>query len=99
MTYQSHSFLTDADRAQIRDIHKRASIRQITREVCEEAEIPVCLVLGPGRDAHLCRVRETIYDIATRHGFSLTQIGRVFQRDHTTVMSGLRNIRKRRGEA
>ena len=98
MTIQSHSFLTDADRAAISNITSRATVRQIAQQVCEVTGANYAAIMGPNRAAHLCRVREVIYYIATREGFSLPQIGRVFGRDHTTILSGLRNEKARRGE-
>lgn len=56
-------------------------------------------LLGPSRRAELCRLRERIYYEAARYGFSLSQIGRVFNRHHTSILNGLRNEQKRRGEA
>lgn len=99
MTDQSHSFLTEADRAALANIEHRATVRQIASQVCAETGTSYAEVMGSNRAACLCRVREVIYYMATREGFSSPQIGRVFRRDHTTILSGLRNEQKRRGEA
>lgn len=99
MTYQAHSFLTEADRAMIAAIKGRAHIRAIAKHVCAEAGMKIPDIMGRSREAHLCRVRELIWFIAHENGVSLPQIGRVFGRDHTTILNGLRNEKARRGEA
>ena len=99
MTVQSHDFLTDADRAAIANIGNRATVREIARQVCAETGTSYAAVMSSNRAAYLCRVREVIYYMAHREGFSLPQIARVFRRDHTTILSGLRNEKARRGEA
>lgn len=77
----------------------RPSIREMVVIVSATHLKPYKDLLGPSRRAELCRLREQIYYEAARHGFSLPQIGRVFNRHHTSILSGLRNEQRRRGEA
>lgn len=99
MTIQSHSFLTEGDRAAIADIGKRATVREIARQVCEETGHSYAAVMGKSRLAADCRVRELVCYIANRNGVPLAQIGRILRRDHTTIMHAVRNEKARRGEA
>lgn len=99
MTVQTPITLTDADRAIIAAIKDRAAIRAIAKKVAAETGTRMPDIMGRSRLAYLCRIRELIWFIAHQNGASLPQIGRVFNRDHTTILSGLRNERNRRGEA
>ena len=99
MTIHSKTFLTDTDRDAIARIVSGSTVREIARQVCTETGASYAAIMSSNRAAHLCRIREVIYYMAYREGFSLPQIGRVFRRDHTTILSGLRNERARRGEA
>lgn len=96
MTVQSPIILTDADRAIIAAIKDRASIRAIAKQVCAETGLRMPDIMGRSRMAHLCRARELMWFIAHENGASLPQIGRVFGRDHTTILHGIRNEKRRR---
>ena len=99
MTVQTPIILTDADRAIIAAIKDRATICAIAKQVAAETGVKLPDIMGRSRLAYLCRIRELIWFIAHENGASLPQIGRVFNRDHTTILSGLRNEKRRRGEA
>ena len=99
MTIHPTITLTEADRAIIAAIKDRATTLAIAKQVSAETGVRLADIMGRSRLAYLCRIRELIWFIAHENGASLAQIGRVFGRDHTTVMSGIRNERKRRGEA
>jgi len=71
----------------------QVSIREITREACAAAGQPIAEVMGKSRKAALCRVRERIWLQAYEAGYSSVRIGRVFDRDHTSILHGIRNAR------
>ena len=95
MTDQSHTFLTEPEIQSIRAITNRASIRQMAKEAAAAAGVRFEDLIGPSRRADLCRIREVVYGSARRHGYSTTQTARVFRRDHTTIINGLRNLDRR----
>ncbi|WP_354542341.1 helix-turn-helix domain-containing protein [Rhizobium alvei] len=75
---------------------------QIVAEVLKSYPgITVSEVRGPCRDATLVRARhEAIYEVRRQTSFSLPQIGRWFGgRDHSSILSAVRKIRKQRQEA
>lgn len=47
---------------------------------------------GPGRGHLLCFARYCIWEKLSGMGWSLSQIGYIFNRDHATVLNGLRMI-------
>lgn len=98
MTMQSPIHLTDADRAAILAIKERSAIRAIAKRVCQETGLDYSLVMGRCRETQFTQARQLIWSIAQQNGASLAQIGRVFNRDHTTIMSGIQSEKRRRGE-
>lgn len=53
-------------------------------------------ILGRGRDFELCHHRQQLmHTVRTQTRLSLTQIGRLFDRDHTTVIHALRQVERR----
>jgi chromosomal replication initiation ATPase DnaA len=55
-------------------------------------------ITGPRRDRPLAYTRFAIMDCLRAQGLSLPQIGRVVHRHHTTVLDGLRQAQKLRGQ-
>ena len=98
MTHLGPIHLTEADRLAIAAISTCSPIRQFTLDVCSDAGVEAYIVMGRNRTAAICRLRELIWYRAHAEGYSLNQIGRVFGRDHTTVMHGVRNEQRRRGD-
>lgn len=101
MTMQSPiGFMTPADRIAADAMNNpRATVRAIAKEVCDYTGHSINSVMGKSRLASDCRVRELVCYIAHRQGMSLPQIGRALHRDHTTILSAVRNERARRGDA
>ena len=56
-------------------------------------------VAGPERDAPAVRARQGVYLALREAGWTLPQIGKAMNRDHTTVMSGIAAAQARRAEA
>lgn len=103
MTAQYPMLLNEAEREIILQVRAaarlRISIRDMIRQASDQTGIPMDELMGPSHRAELCRIRELIYAAARRQGYSLPQIGRVFRRDHTTILSGLRNYEAKHGAA
>lgn len=91
--------LSDKDRAEIKAIMSRASVRGFVKDVAREFGLTIDTLIGRSLEPKICRVRQIIWYRAHAEGYSLPQIGKVFGRDHTTIMHGIRNEKKRRGEA
>lgn len=50
---------------------------------------PVSVLRGPARDRPIYTVRWAVMAILRARGLSLATIGRLLNRDHTTIISGL----------
>lgn len=73
------------------------SVRAIADVVCEARGIPRSLLMSYRRGAALAEARFIIMWLASRHtGKTLSDIGRILGRDHSTVMHGLATIDERR---
>lgn len=93
----THVILTEADRAALRRSSPRLQVRDIANAVAAEAALPVDAIFGPRRDAEVAGARQIVMFIAWRRGFKLEAIGCALDRDHTTVLHGIRAEAKRRG--
>jgi len=69
---------------------------RIIAEVAEECGISPATILGRDKTAPIARARQIVMFEARKAGFSLTQIGRVLGRDHTTILAGIRREIERR---
>lgn len=65
-------------------------IGAIVEQVAAETGIPAAMIYGSTRRAPEAKARQRVYWLARQQGFSLTYIGRVMFRDHSTVLSGIR---------
>jgi len=59
--------------------------------------IPVSELVGPSRTRHICWTRFAIMEAMRERGMSTPAIGRLFRRHHTSIVSGLRQAEKLRG--
>lgn len=67
--------------------------------LCEERGVSFDDVMGRSRLARDCMVRSEAYIKFRNDGWSLPAIGRFFNRDHTTVLSGINYfMRKKNGQ-
>ena len=73
---------------------ERRGLRVI--EVCVDAGVSPKDVMGTGRLAKVCRVRQRLFYDFRAEGMSLPEIGRFFGRDHTTVLHGVNAEKERR---
>lgn len=71
-----------------------ARIRQVMLEVMQEAGITEAQMRGSSKIGEICAARfEAWARTYALGGISLTQIGRYYGRDHTTILSGIRRVR------
>ena len=59
--------------------------------------VPVADLRGPSQTRHICWTRFAIMEAMRDRGMSTPAIGRLFDRDHTTVLNGLRKAEELRG--
>ena len=52
--------------------------------------VPVWSIFGPRKEARIVRARWDAWALARAAGWTLPEIGRAFNRDHTTILHGLR---------
>jgi chromosomal replication initiation ATPase DnaA len=88
--------MTDLSQA-FADCRPQMKIRTIIREVAKITGIPQTDILSPKRDRATARARQMVMWKAHREGHSLTQIGNVLDRDHTSVLYGIRVINRKLG--
>ena len=78
---------------------KAKTAKGIIEQVSNETMIPVRDLLGKKRDHPTAHARQLcFYRIRHECNYSLPAIGRLFDRDHTTVMHGICQEEKRQGE-
>lgn len=72
-----------------------ATWKDITREVANRHGLTWSEIMGPSRHRQMAWARHEAWSLIWAQGrLSLPQIGRRFDRDHTTVLSGIRRHRK-----
>lgn len=71
-------------------------LKIITEEVCAKFRIDFQLVFSSTREQEICAPRHVIFYLARNlKGIPLSQIGRVFHRDHGSVLNGCRRVKDR----
>mgnify|MGYP006170817331 CR=1 FL=1 len=71
----------------------RDTVRGIVREVAQRAGLSVSDIYGPETARKYSRPRQTAMYLAhKRGGYSLSHIGRIMGRNHTTVMDAVRKV-------
>lgn len=72
----------------------RPRIADILTIASRLTEVPVADLVGRRRWLHLCAIRYPVYATARDWGYSLTAIGRMVNRDHSSIIHSL-NTRER----
>lgn len=67
-------------------------IDRIAKRVAETCNIPLDVMRSTKRDALTAHARQLAMFKAHQSGCTLSGIGRYFQRDHTTVLHGVRRV-------
>jgi chromosomal replication initiation ATPase DnaA len=73
---------------------KDGGMALILQDVSRATHIPIKVLLGDCRLKKTVRARWEIYQRAKQAGYSLAEIGRRMNKDHTTVMHGLKRLAK-----
>jgi chromosomal replication initiation ATPase DnaA len=61
-------------------------LHALVEDAAREAGVPVSVILGHRRQRPIVLARQRAMKAAFEEGFSSPQIGRAFNRDHTTVL-------------
>lgn len=77
---------------------KRTAVRVIAQQVALDTGIPINQILSRERRHVVARARHLVMYRAHKAGHSLSHIGRCLDRDHTSVIHGIRRIRKILGQ-
>lgn len=64
--------------------------KQIIARMAILHDVEVDEIVGPSRMRHICEARWAVMREMRNRGLSLGRIGQLLNRDHTTVMHGLR---------
>lgn len=78
------------------ELFKRPAWRILAKQICDEHGADFDEVCGDRRFQHLVLIRQEIfYRIRVELGMSYPEIGKRFNRDHTTILHGVRRHAKR----
>ena len=80
-------------------VNRRQSIASLIRIVAKAAQITVEDILSHKRARKYSVPRQFIMFMAAQMGFSTTRIGAILNRDHSTVIHGIRAEKARREQA
>lgn len=70
-------------------------IRDLVEHAAKKTGVPVEEIQGNSRVRRIAWTRQSVYYAARMEGISLTEIGDFFGRDHTSVLHGIRAVKKR----
>ena len=69
---------------------------ELVERIASASEVLVDEILGRSRDRRACEVRQEVWRRMSVAGYTLLEIGRLWERDHTTILHGVRLARGRR---
>lgn len=75
----------------------RETMARVTHNVACAYDLTADDLRGDRRVQPIARARQEAYFLCHQQGFTSTQIGRYFHRDHSTVLYGIRQEKQRRG--
>jgi len=92
--WRAHAFCVAGAEAPAIPWEPKHGLREIVQRVARTAGVPVDELRGPSKEKHLVRLRRIAMAEARKAGYSLPAIGRELNRDHTTVLAGLRVLER-----
>lgn len=72
-------------------------IEKIIRETCEKYRLTVSELVSDRQSRSVSWPRQEAFYLASKAGMTLIAIGKAFDRDHTTVLSGIKRYQERMG--
>lgn len=73
---------------------RRLTVREIATAVSAVSQVPLEVMFSPCRHPYTVLARWVVMRIASGHGRTLKEIGRILNRDHTTVLHGLQTSQR-----
>jgi len=73
-------------------------VREVVTPILEKSNVPWSVITGPRRFPHIVSVRREVFSALRGLGYSLTKIGLICNREHTTVLIGLRRHKEKMNE-
>ena len=81
----------------IRSFTANVSVKKVLAAISRRSEIEIDVLIGPKRDKIIMPWRQLAYLLSYElTGCTLTQIGKVMKRDHTSLLHGIKQINKLR---
>lgn len=77
---------------------RRELAAQLAEGIAKETGIPAEDILGRGRDAQVVAARHRLWAMLHDAGISYSSLGKVLDRDHTTVLYAVRKVREAQRE-
>ena len=65
---------------------------QVALVVSDAFSVPLTEIIRKNKEVHVCNCRQMIWMILNRRGYSFTAIGKVFKRDHASIINGVRKM-------
>lgn len=84
--------MTETQEAFTKLNYATSALSRIAGEVSEVSGVSIDEMKGRSRNKHTVSARQLCYWQGRKAGLSLPEIGRFFNRDHTTVLSGIRKL-------
>lgn len=88
---------TAAIRAEVKAVLRRPSVNKTVMEVSARTGVAANLIVSKCRELEVCAARNEVLYLLHKGGFSLMQLGKIFAKDHTTVLHSVRRHRERTG--
>lgn len=76
--------------------HKDQVIKQAINDVCKDYDITYEQIISPTRMRTVSLPRQVAMFKLHQLGYSLVEIGKIFNKDHTTVIHAVRKIEKQK---
>lgn len=87
--------LSDHEMAELDAIMRRPSVSKAVSDVALKTGLTPSMIVSRSREKDVILARGEVLYKLNRGGFSLTQLGRIFHRDHTTVLAAVRKHKER----
>jgi len=74
----------------------RRDVERIIEALVIETGMPAWVILSRKRSERIVIIRQVAYLLARKRDHSYQEIGKAFNRHHTTIMSGVRKVKHQR---
>lgn len=74
------------------EVNPADTVEAIVEATAELLDVPAAEILGRRRPAPLVRARFVVYWLGWFEGISYSELGRILDRDHSTILSGVQRM-------